>query len=97
MFQSRTRFGDFGLSTTRLLVQDEILDLKPRSPRKPRADNKQQLDQQSGHRLLLYNMTTNQSSRPRFSVGTGVWHRLLPKTAPSKPPAKRRTSEFYNL
>jgi hypothetical protein len=36
-----------------LLAQDEILGLKPRSPREPRPYSKQQLDQKLDHRTLL--------------------------------------------
>src|SRR5947209_3335094 len=53
-----------------LLAQDEILGLKPRSPREPRLDSKQQLGQKCDHRPLHYHTPTRASSGMSFSVGT---------------------------
>ena len=50
--------------------QEEIFGLKPRSPRKRRAESKQQLGQKRDHRPLHYHTPTRASSRIRFSGGT---------------------------
>lgn len=55
-----------------LLTQEEIFGLEPRSPREPRPDSTQQLDQKRDHRPLHYHTTTRPSSRTRFSGGTTV-------------------------
>jgi hypothetical protein len=52
------------------LAQEEILGLKPRSPREPRPDSQQQLGQKRGHRSLHYHTPIRASSRIRFSGGT---------------------------
>jgi hypothetical protein len=52
------------------LAQDEIFGFKPRAPREPRPDNKQQVDQKRDHRSLHYHTTIRASSRIRFSGGT---------------------------
>jgi NtrC-family two-component system response regulator AlgB len=54
------------------LAQDEVLGLKPRSPREPRPDSKQQLNQKRDHRPLLYHTPTSASSRIGFSGGTAI-------------------------
>jgi hypothetical protein len=51
------------------LGQDEILGLKPSSPRKRRPDSEQQLAHKRDHRPLHYHAATRASSRTRFSEG----------------------------
>ena len=54
-----------------LLAREEIFGLKPRAPREPRPDGKQQLGQKRDHRPLHYHAPTRASSPIRFSGGTG--------------------------
>ena len=71
MFQSHARRG-LAPKNYQLLAQEEIFGLKPRSPRKRRAESNQQLGQKRDHRPLHYHTTTRASSRIRFSGGTGL-------------------------
>lgn len=61
-----------------LLAQDEVLGLKPRSPREPRPDSKQQLNQRRDHRPLVYRKLTNASSRIGFREAQAYPHGQSP-------------------
>src|ERR1700680_5051428 len=60
------------------LAEEEILGLKPRTPRGPRLDSKQQLSQKRDHRPLHYHTPTRASSRIRFSGGTTLRDEFAP-------------------
>jgi hypothetical protein len=49
-----SRVSELAPQNYQLLAQDEILGLKPRSPREPRPDSEQQLGQKRDHRPLHY-------------------------------------------
>src|ERR1700730_6499149 len=59
--QSHARRG-LAPKNYQLLAQEEILGLKPRSPRKRRAESKQQLAQKRDHRPLPYHTPIRASS-----------------------------------
>ena len=70
--QSHTRRGP-APKKYQLLAQEEILGLKPRTPRELRPDSKQQLGEKRDHRPLHYNRRMRASSRIRFSGGTATF------------------------